>query len=205
MTVKHFVNERGHPSKILAMAALLLAAINTEAMQYKELFEFDDMINGYWPNKVVVSGNTLYGTTEMGGPNINANPAADGTGTIFKINTDGTGFAKLYNFSSDTNGFSSANSDGADPWAGLVLSSSTLYGTAHEGGDNGKGTIFKINTDGTGFTTLHSFSALQGGGSDGYTWNYDGAWPVGKLVLSGNILYGRLVEAAIGEMERYSK
>ena len=42
--------------------------------------------------------------------------------------------------------------------------------------------MFAVNTNGTGFTTLHSFTA---GG--------DGAVPVG-LVLSGNTLYGTAYE-----------
>src|SRR5260370_15288863 len=54
-------------------------------------------------------------------------------------------------------------SDGANPRAGLILSGSTLYGTAGQGGSFGVGTVFAINTDGTGFTNLHNFT----GGSDG--------------------------------------
>ena len=86
-------------------------------------------------------------------------------GTIFRVNTDGTGFTNLYSF---TNGL-----DGAVPTAGLVLSGSTLYGTAggsrpfpNVGGN--ESTVFKINTDGTGFTNLYDFSALfEGTNSDG--------------------------------------
>src|SRR5882672_5985583 len=50
------------------------------------------------------------------------------------------------------------NSDGRLPVAGLILSSNTLYGTADEGGDWGNGTVFAVNTDGTGFTNLHIFT-----------------------------------------------
>jgi uncharacterized repeat protein (TIGR03803 family) len=39
--------------------------------------------------------------------------------------------------------------------------------------------VFAINTDGTGFTNLHSFASSS-----------DGANPYGGLVLSGNTLYG---------------
>ena len=42
-------------------------------------------------------------------------------GTVFAVNTDGTGFTNLYSF---TDG-----SDGANPNAGLILSGNTLYGT----------------------------------------------------------------------------
>src|SRR6266404_3599057 len=52
------------------------------------------------------------------------------------------------------------NSEGADPNGGLIRNSSghTLYGTASGGGDWGRGTVFAINTDGTGFTNLHGFA-----------------------------------------------
>ena len=43
-----------------------------------------------------------------------------------------------YNYVTDT------NSDGADPYAGLILSGNTLYGTAVNGGDASYGTVFSI-------------------------------------------------------------
>jgi len=36
----------------------------------------------------------------------------------------------------------------------LLLSGSTLYGITQNGGSLGNGTIFKINTDGSGFAVL---------------------------------------------------
>ena len=41
---------------------------------------------------------------------------------------------------------------GTHPWAGLVLSGNTLYGTALYS------TVFAVNTDGTGFKALHGFT-----------------------------------------------
>src|SRR6266516_1377629 len=72
---------------------------------------------------------------------------------------------------------------GTFPQAGLILSSNTLYGTtAARWGSN---TVFKLNADGTGFTTLYSFTALP-------PWprwtNSDGAFPQARLTLSGNTL-----------------
>src|SRR6266851_4913594 len=52
-------------------------------------------------------------------------------------------------------------SDGAVPMAGLVLSSNTLYGTTVNGGTSDNGTVFAVNTDGTGFTNLYSFTAIS--------------------------------------------
>lgn len=69
-------------------------------------------------------------------------------------------------------------SDGANPSSGLLLSGTTLYGTANNGG-YGWGTVFKVQTDGTGFTNLHNFISVS-----------DGAYPGGSLILSDNVLYG---------------
>ena len=128
---------------------------------------------------LILSGNTLYGTTELGG--------STGFGTLFAINTDGTGFRTLYTF---TNG-----SDGSWPYDKLILSGNTLYGTASQGGSSGWGTVFAVNTDGTGFVALHSFSALPGPyrGYYGGT-NNDGAVPYAGLILAGSALYGTTFE-----------
>jgi uncharacterized repeat protein (TIGR03803 family) len=104
--------------------------------------------NGAYPNAgLILANNTLYGTTSAGGYWT--------VGTVFGVNTDGSGFRILHSFD---NPFSTVNSDGASPYGGLVLSGNTLYGTARVGGSAGNGTVFAVNTDGTGFTTLHSFT-----------------------------------------------
>src|SRR5665213_3056576 len=122
---------------------------------------------------LILSGNTLYGTTVR---SFNL-----GFGTVFAVNTDGTGFATLYNFTD--------NLDGASPAGGLILSGSTLYGTAGAGGSSGNGTVFSINTNGTSLTTLYSFTASSTNSSGSYT-NSDGASPASNVILSGNTLYG---------------
>ncbi len=129
---------------------------------------------------LVLFGNTLYGTTPVGGTN--------GNGTVFGINTSLAGFTNLHFFTA-TAGSLSTNSDGASPQASLILSGNTLYGTAASGGTNGNGTVFKVNTNGTGFTTLHVFTATRTNSAGVFT-NSDGASPQASLVLSGNTLYG---------------
>ncbi len=123
--------------------------------------------------RLILSGNTLYGTAQAGG--------SSGNGTVFAVDTDGTGFTNLYSFTALNN---NTNSDGANPFARLILSGNTLYGTAQAGGSSGNGTVFAVNTDGTGFTNLHSFTALNN------NTNSDGANPYAGLILSGNTLYG---------------
>jgi len=125
---------------------------------------------------LVLSGSTLYGVTSSGGSNA--------CGTVYSISTNGTSFTVLHMFSA-TNG-AGINNDGAHPSAGLVLWSNTLYGTALDGGAAGYGTVFSLKTDGSSFTTLHSFTSTNHVGGT----NADGAYPRGSVTLSGSILYG---------------
>ena len=60
----------------------------------------------------------------------------------------------------------------------LVLVGSTLYGTTTGGGSSGNGVVFKVNTDGSGYTVLKSFTAATG------------RWPQAGVVLAGSTLYG---------------
>ncbi len=39
----------------------------------------------------------------------------------------------------------------------------SLYGTAYDGGRSGYGTVFKLNSHGTGFTALKSFDYSRTG------------------------------------------
>src|SRR5262245_19911924 len=52
---------------------------------------------------------------------------------------------------------------GSGPVAGLVLArDGFLYGTTPSGGAQNGGTVFKIATNGTGFSLLYSFSGADG-------------------------------------------
>jgi uncharacterized repeat protein (TIGR03803 family) len=82
-----------------------------------------------WGN-LILSGNTLYGTTEFGGRN--------GYGTLFALHTDGTSFTNLHDFGAQTN-------NGFHPKNGLVLVGNVLYGTAPGGGANGGGIVFSLS------------------------------------------------------------
>jgi uncharacterized repeat protein (TIGR03803 family) len=119
--------------------------------------------DGSFPSGVLtVSGSTLYGTTYYGG--------GSGSGVLFKINSDGTGYTVMRSFGS--------GGDGATPSGKLTLVGSVLYGTCKNGGSNNSGTIFKINADGTGYSTLFSFPGTNQSGSDS------------GLTLIGSTFYG---------------
>ncbi|HTL56309.1 MAG TPA: choice-of-anchor tandem repeat GloVer-containing protein [Candidatus Limnocylindrales bacterium] len=115
-------------------------------------------------------GNTLFGTTRLGG--------TQGAGTVFALSTDAVAFDPIYNFTGTV--------DGANPGAALILLGNTLYGVAAHGGGHGNGTVFAVRTDGSGFNTVHDFTAIGGI----FSTNIDGANPTAGLLLSGNTLYG---------------
>ena len=138
--------------------------------RFTALHHFTNNFEGYWPEGTVLAvGNRLYGTT------LTHNP---GAGTVFALNTDGTGFTVLKAFD--------GGPDGANPFAGLIESRGTLYGTLNAGGTGFRGAVFAIRTNGTGFMVLHSFTTTSGTLST----NSDGAGPRAGLVLSGDTLYG---------------
>jgi uncharacterized repeat protein (TIGR03803 family) len=113
------------------------------------------------------SGN-LYGTTSAGG--------TYGYGTVFEVSPSTPRWTEriLHHFELE--------SDGGVPYAGLVLSSGSLYGAATEGGaggSNGGGTVFKLSPSKTGWT----FSVLYGL----YGWNISGSFR--NLLLKSGKLY----------------
>jgi uncharacterized repeat protein (TIGR03803 family) len=168
-------------------------AVDTDGTGFTNLHSFTSNVNftnsdGANPYaSLVLSGNMLYGTARQGG--------SSGSGTIFRVSTNGSGFTNLHSFARsaserfDVSHAYPTNSDGANPSASLALSGNMLYGTTYEGGTNAAGTIFRINTDGSGFMVLSHFSPMYFSISDN-PYNADGAWPYAGLVLSNSTLYG---------------
>jgi uncharacterized repeat protein (TIGR03803 family) len=76
------------------------------------------------------AGNVLYGTTFNGG--------SGSEGTVFQVKTDGTAFSLLHSFAG-------GDSDGAFPYAGVVVDNlGNLYGTTAIGGAARDGTVYKL-------------------------------------------------------------
>ncbi len=127
--------------------------------------------DGEFPTAGLIYDNgAFYGTTESGGTYCNH---SGGCGTVFSITTSGAEKV-LHSFG--------MGSDGADPVAGLIEVSGTLYGTTSAGGvgcgSPGCGTVFSITTSGAE-KVLHSFG--------GYP---DGSVPMAALHYLNGTLYG---------------
>ncbi len=131
---------------------------------YSKLLDFDYTNNGAYPNGSLISDGTfLYGATTQGGVN--------SYGILFKIKPDGSSFADILDFDSNTNG----NTPNAD----LFYDGAFLYGMTSGGGVNGYGTVFKIKPDGTSYSNLLNFD-----------YDNNGAYPYGSLFSDGTFLYG---------------
>jgi uncharacterized repeat protein (TIGR03803 family) len=137
--------------------------INKDGSNYIKLHEFDGK-EGAFPNgQLTLIGETLFGTTTWGfGDNNNGN--------IYKINIDGTGFKKLYDFDG-TNGYT--------PNGSLVFYKGKFYGNTSDGGANDHGVIFSINTDGSGFSKILDYISDE-----------TGERSENSIIISNDVIYG---------------
>ena len=143
--------------------------INPDGSGYRVLHHFRGGTNdGARPEAELLEGTDglLYGTTPSGG--------SYASGTVFRMNKGGSGFEVLHGFG--------ATGDGALPGAAVIEGSDDkLYGTTPAGGTGGRGAVFRINKDGTGYSLLHSFASNE----------LEGTLPTGSLVEAGDgWLYG---------------
>ncbi|MEO6079718.1 MAG: choice-of-anchor tandem repeat GloVer-containing protein [Steroidobacteraceae bacterium] len=125
---------------------------------------------GQEPFDGVIQANdgNLYGTTFLGG--------VQGGGTVFRLTLAG----ELTLLRS----LGASSKDASLPYTGVVQASdNNLYGTTLRGGDNDKGTIFRISLDGSNFAILHHFTGA------------DGENPEGRLIVGTNgELYGTTLQ-----------
>jgi uncharacterized repeat protein (TIGR03803 family) len=117
---------------------------NPDGAVYTVLKHFA-LADGVRPSGSLVQGSdgALYGTAYEDGndPNI--------FGIVFKLNPDGTGYTVLHTFAGPP-------ADGDEPVGGMLVGmGGTLYGTTAQGGSGDRGTVFKLNRDGAGYTVLY--------------------------------------------------
>jgi uncharacterized repeat protein (TIGR03803 family) len=145
--------------------------LDTNGANFAVLHHFTNNPDGINPrSRLVLNDATLYGTTSGGGSN--------GMGVIFKINTNGSGYSVIYQFS---------NSPAAAlPYVGLIIASNTLYGVASSGGISNAGAVFSLGTNGANFTIIHSFT------------NNEGLSPQSSLAWRDGVLYGATLSRGTG-------
>lgn len=126
-----------------------------------------DGVNAY-PGLTADGAGYLYGATFYGG--------LFNCGTLYRVHADGSGYERLRSFG--------CQEFGANPYSAPILDGAgALFGTTANGGTAGKGTVYRMDVDGTDFQVLHSFA----GAADGQT-------PFAQLTLSGTTLYGSTLD-----------
>jgi uncharacterized repeat protein (TIGR03803 family) len=169
-TGNHLINPGGNPvflhGKIYMTAidggtshAGAVGSYDPATDTFTTLYSFKASTDGQLPYSGLLQvGDAFYGTTRTGGPT--------GNGTVWRINTDGTGFQVLHGFTADDGNFTTS---------GLISQDSVLYGMTGSGTGHGN-TLFRLNTDGTNFQTLHTFLS-------------PGSVNFAQITLSGDTLY----------------
>lgn len=125
-----------------------LFSYDTGTGVYTTLHHFE-AANGKTPyGALCQAGNgTLYGMTYRGG--------ASDDGVFYRIEPDGSGFAKLFDFT---------GSNGQSPWNHMVVAGpDLLYGAVTLGGSSSSGLLFSFVPSTGAFTELFSFGPLEGG------------------------------------------
>jgi uncharacterized repeat protein (TIGR03803 family) len=130
----------------LTLTIFIFNAKNTDAQYtFNVLHSFNGTDGATGKGSLVLYGNSLYGYTSAGGANI--------SGTIFKINLDGSGFQVLYSFTGGINNYM-----GNEPHHdAMLIYNSKLYGNALYGGYSDYGVLFKIDTNGVNYDTIKTF------------------------------------------------
>lgn len=148
---------------ILITSILSTCNLQIGNAQITKLLDINGLSTGSYPlGSLVSDGNYLYGVTPSGG--------ANNFGTVFRIKPDGSNASIIYNFNGDP--------DGKYPNSGLFFDGTFLYGTTDNGGVSFRGTVFKLKTDGTGYSKLVDFIGSNG------------TRPNSVMVFDGTFLYG---------------
>ena len=144
---------------------------------------------------LTLSNNRLYGLTHYGGQH--------DKGTVFSVNQDSSDFKIIHSFDDGSD-------DGFSPYGSLQIFNGILYGTTQEGGENKRGTIFRISTDGKKYETLLSFDKpttgeypidnviLNDSGSELYCFGQEG----GKYAETGKKKNGTIVKVDINKIKK---
>ena len=111
---------------------------------------------------IVGQDGNFYGVTTESGT------AGGGSGSIFKATPDGSvTLIHAFPFSGSARG---------DYYPLVQVADGSLYGVSTQSGENGQGSIYHVNTDGSNFTIVHHFAAddSDGGNPDSLVLGSDG-------------------------------
>ncbi len=145
--------------------------LNNDGSNFSVLKTFGGGVDGSAPRGPLLFGTdgVLYGTTSTGG--------ITNRGTLFRLNADGTGHAVIKNFAGDT-------TESGAPSAQLKEDvTGTLYGITTAYGPGGRGSVFRINKDGTSFGVVKTFT---GGTADGGFLPFQNA----PVSINNGVVYG---------------
>ncbi len=149
-------------------------------------------VDGYAPQATLLVGTdgNLYGTTHFGPRS--GYSTQNGTGTVFRVGQDGSGFKTLHQFG-DIDGLhpvtsAATNRDGIYPDYALIQDAGYLYGVTQIGGLYGSGTVFRVRKSDGVLDVLHHFASVDAAGVNS---SGEGANPAASLTLaSDGRLYG---------------
>jgi uncharacterized repeat protein (TIGR03803 family) len=130
----------------------VLFEISTSGTGFQVFHSFGGVGDGEFPEGSITQATDgfLYGTAGDGG--------ANSAGVLFKFALGGSNYQVVFSFGANAG-------DATDPVRGVFQGpDGFFYGTSFTGGANGDGTVYKIQPNGTGYQTLHSFA---GGATDG--------------------------------------
>src|SRR5579871_5500028 len=115
---------------------------------------------------MIYAGGSFYGTTVYGGT---AN-----AGVFFRI-TPGGSFTLLHSFTGYNNS-NPSQSDGANPYGGLLLASDgNIYGITYVGGSSNQGTVYMVNPSTGSYSLVHNFKSSSDTAANPYTGMAEGA------------------------------
>lgn len=172
-----------------------LYSIDPSTLAFRTEFAFEERsttnpsIGGGRPQFGISDGGDgfYYGGTTVGG--------ANDSGTLFRLRlataNEDAELTTLHSFAARTfrqpGNDDDRNDDGWNVEGNLIRSAAgLLYGATSEGGPNDTGTLFRIHPDGSGFTTLFRFAAI-----DDEDINVGGAIPEGRLARAADgMIYG---------------
>jgi uncharacterized repeat protein (TIGR03803 family) len=143
----------------------MVFSVNTDGTGFRLLHSFDGLQGALPWGGMVLGGDTLYGSVRANGiVETNGYVSDVGNGVVFKLNTNGTDYALLHDFSGSTI---------SQPSGDLSLFGNILYGATMSGA------IYRLNTDGSVFRILKLSTVADGLGM-----------PLGGLALAGHTLFG---------------